>query len=189
MTSGQSARTYANVTIAVSGVLALCAVAAMLLVPKPSVERIKREQRASRDKLLSSLTVTRRQARALESQNAARLWSGDGDTVTAAVLGRLIREADGRHVMLAGFRSQRTQDFGAVRELPYVVQAAGPYPAVRALVAALDAPGTRIALRTVQIAATDGSSDTVAATIGVSVFTKIGAQRVTVAGKEGDTNG
>jgi Tfp pilus assembly protein PilO len=60
-------------------------------------------------------------------------------------------------------------------ELPFSVQITGAFPKISALLKGLDAPDTTIALRSVQIAASDGASSQVTATLGLSVYIEAAA--------------
>ena len=97
-------------------------------------------------------------------------WSGNPERVTAEVLAQLTRQASGGGLKMGAFRPQRVQLLDGAQELPYSVQVSGPFPAVRAFAASLDSSGGKLAVRSIQIAASDASSSTVTATITLSAY-------------------
>lgn len=161
------------------------ALAYMLLVPPPSVAGIARGRDRSRRAIDEE--IARARARSKEAQAAAekRLWTGDPDAVTAAVLARLTAEANQRALKLGAFRPQRQQALDELTELPFSVQIAGPYPAVRAFLATLDRPGTRLTARSIQIASSDSATDAVTATVGLSAYIAATAAPAATGGTRG----
>ena len=142
----------------------------MLLVPKPTVAGlVKAKQRnlVQLEKQIKGSQASGEQARA---KTAARLWQGDPDTITATVLAQLTKEALGHKLKLSAFRPQRLVGLTELTELPFSVQISGSYPAVHAFAAALDRPNSKLALRSLQLASSDATSDAVTATLGLCAY-------------------
>lgn len=150
--------------------LLVAAFATVALVPLPTPQNARRTGVEARRTLERSIGKTRAETRAAVAQTRARMWTGGSDAVTSALVATLSREAASRGVKLAAVRSQRTQNFGGTTELPFVVQLVAPYPAVQSLLARLDDPGVRLAVASVQIASSDAASNTVTATVDLSVY-------------------
>jgi hypothetical protein len=99
-----------------------------------------------------------------------KLWQGKPDIVSAGVLALLAKASNLQSLKLGAFRPQRAQPLGAITELPYTVQINGPYPGIRAVMASLDASGSKIALRSAQITSSEQGTNAVSATLGVSAY-------------------
>ena len=142
----------------------------MLLVPPPSAAGVVAGRERSRRQLEQE--IARATARTEEVRKAVkpRLWQGNAEAVTAAVLNQLTEQAARRSLRITAFRPQRSQALEGITELPFSVQISGPYAAVRATMAALDAAGSKLAVRSVQVASSDGETSAVTATLGVSAY-------------------
>jgi len=144
----------------------------MLFVPPPSAAGLAKGRALSRQKIEDEIAATRKQTQQAQKQVAARIWRGNAETITAAVLAKLTEQANRQALKLTAFRPQRPQQVPGVTELPYSVQISGPYPVVRAMLEFLDHPGNKLVLRSVQIAASDAASSMVTATVGISAYTE-----------------
>jgi hypothetical protein len=124
-------------------------------------------------------------ARAIETRKAVapRLWLGDPITITSAILAQLTAQTRSHFVTLKDFRPDKSQPLQGMTELRYDIDISGPYADVRAVLASLDAPGGKVALRSIQLAASqdlEASTDTtglgsqprriVSATAGLSAY-------------------
>lgn len=162
-----------SITILVLSLLVIAAsVASITVAPKPDPEAARNAHRRTVAKLIATRDQSKRDAQSADAAAAKRIWPGDSDAVTSALMAGLTREADARELKMAGFRAQRVVDYQGITELPFSVQVVGPYPSVRAFLAMLDRPGTRILLRSAQLASADAATDTVSATLGVSAFVR-----------------
>ena len=144
--------------------------AVVLLVPTPTVVGKEKDKAATRKQIQDQIEATQMKGQQARAQAANRLWQGDPDTITAAVLARLTQEANGRKLKLSAFRPQRIQNLPELSELPFSVQVSGAYPSVHAFAATLDALGSKLALRSLQLASSDANSNAVTATLGISAF-------------------
>ena len=99
-----------------------------------------------------------------------RIWTGESDTVSAAVLGVLTKATVSRSVKLSAFRPQRSTVVGDLVELPFAVQLSGAYPSIRAVARVLDGSGSKIVLRSIQISSSGEATNDVSATLGISVY-------------------
>lgn len=178
--AGPSAVTVAALVI-LAGSLAY-----MLLVPKPTTEGIAKGKERSRKQLLEQIEVAQASGAAARAAVASRLWQGDTDAISAAVLGQLTREAGTRKVKLSAFRPQRLQTLPELTELPFSVQISGPYPAVQGFAATLDKPNSKLALRSLQMASSDAGSNAVTATLTFSAYA-LGQPPAAPRGKTGTT--
>lgn len=142
----------------------------MLLVPPPSVAGQVAVREQAKQQLQRETVQAKQQARQAQAALGTRLWRGDADTISAAILALLTEQTHQHALKLGAFRPLRPQVLSGITELPFSVQISGPYPRVQAVMAALDAANTSVALRSVQIAASDETTDAVTATLGVSAY-------------------
>ncbi|HEY3330193.1 MAG TPA: type 4a pilus biogenesis protein PilO [Capsulimonadaceae bacterium] len=153
--------------ILLSIIIMAATLAFMLLVPTP--KPIKPNYKSLRD-------YTKRIASAKASQHtfreriAPRIWSGDADTVSASVLSLLSNRANEKGVKLGAFRPQRAQPLAGVTEFPFIVQVTGSYSGVHGIMASLDAPGSRVVLRSVQVSSSQDAGTEVTVTLGLSAY-------------------
>ncbi len=160
-----------SITILVLSLLVIAAsVASITVAPKPDPEAARNAHRKTLAKLISTRDQAKVDAGLAEKASAKRIWPGDSDAVTSALMAGLTREAEARDLKMAGFRAQRLVDYQGITEMPFSVQVVGSYPEVRSFLAMLDKPGTRVLLRSAQLASADAATDTVSATLGVSAF-------------------
>ena len=101
---------------------------------------------------------------------APKFWQGGSVEVTAAILGKLTMESSKYGLTMTSFRPETEKDFPGFSELQYTVQVAGPYPQVRSLLTSLDGGNEKVALGSVQIAASPNAANGVQATIGLSAY-------------------
>jgi len=159
-----------SVLVILSILVLACTLAYMLLIPKPSAAGSARAWTSSRRRIADDIADTRRQARLAQMTVRPRLWRGDPEAVTATILAQLTGQT-GKHLLkLTAFRPERPQVFEEVTEVRFDIQVAGPYAGVHYLLGALDAPGSKIVLRSVQIAPAAAAANAVTATLGLSAF-------------------
>ncbi|HVK06202.1 MAG TPA: type 4a pilus biogenesis protein PilO [Armatimonadaceae bacterium] len=165
-----------SVLMALSIIVLLGSLVVMVAVPKPSTAGLARGKDRSRLKVEEEIEQAKQRHKETQAAVAPRLWSGDPETVTASVLAKLTQEASGRKLQVGAFRPQKPQTLSGVTELPYSLQVSGGYPQVRGFLSTLDAPGSKLALRSIQVAAADANTSTVTATLGVSAYLETKAQ-------------
>lgn len=165
----------------------------MVLVPVPSTAGLARGRDLSRRKLAGEIESARTRADELEKKNRTYLWNETAESVTASVLEEVTAQARRKSLKMTAFRPQRPQTLETLTELPFSVQLSGQYPAVRDVVSSLSTPRTRIALRSLQMASSDGGSSAVTATLAFSAYTvvpqKPAAKPVPRPAQGGDRNG
>jgi Tfp pilus assembly protein PilO len=145
--------------------LLLVGAGAALLLPRPDADVSTRGRERSRRQLEQQIEQAKTLEAGARAAAATRLSAGSAESVTASTLSQLTRRANERKLILAGFRPQKPQLVEGVTELPFSVQVTGPYPAVRAFLDAFDLPTSRLALRSLQVAATDGATSAVTASV------------------------
>ena len=138
--------------------------------PAPGAESIAHARARTRRQMRTEIAQVSARSRELEQAVRPRLWQGSIESITSLVLKEVADQARGSGVKLTGFRPQKVQALKGVVEVPFAAHVTGRYPSVRAMVAALDAPGTRIALRSVQFASADDASSAVTVALNMSVF-------------------
>jgi len=142
-----------------------------LLIPMLSPEKgLSRGRDRSRLEIQKQIKVSEESTLEATTKARPRLWSGDTDAVTAAVLAQLTRQSNQQALVLTAFRPQKPQALEGVAELPFTVQVAGSYAKVRAFVAGLDVSNTKLAVRSFQFASTDGATDAVTANVSFCAY-------------------
>ncbi len=141
-----------------------------LVLPKPSAAGIAKGRERSRQQIREEIERAKEREKQARAAALTRLWTGDAETVTASVLAQVTQRANESALQMGAFRPQRVQPLEGLTELPFSVQVSGPYPAVRKFLTSFDSANSRLALRSVQIAAADGKSSAVTATLGISAF-------------------
>ncbi len=159
-----------NLLILAAILLLLVSLTVMLFVKPPSVAGLATKRQRSLQKLEDEVETLKKRSAEATAATRPRLSAGDAETLTAQTLDRLTQIARSRNVILGGFRPQRTKELPGLMELPYSVQLRGAFPAVRGFASDVDAPGGKIVLRSLQLAASDGDTSNVTATLGVSIF-------------------
>ena len=155
--------------IVLSVLLLAATLAYMLLAPKPSTAATSRNG-ASRRRMVDDIADTRRQARQTRAAVLPRLWQGNPEAVTGRILAQMTTLTGKNSLKLLAFRPGRSQVFDEVTELRFDAQLSGSYAKLHALMDALDAPGSKIALRSVQMTSSQAAGNTVSATLGLSAF-------------------
>lgn len=151
----------------------------MVLVPVPSTAGLAKGRDLSRRKITKEIESAKARANELEKSNQAYLWSDTAESVTASVLENITAQARRKSLKMTAFRPQRPQTLETLTELPFSVQLSGPYPAVREVVSALNTPQSKIALRSLQMASSDGATSAVTATLAFSAYTVLPKKPVT----------
>lgn len=142
----------------------------MVAVPPPTAAGVVKGRTLSRMKVEEDIAKAKTRSAEIEQMIRPRLWRGNPEAVTASVLAEMTNQANRRALKLTAFRPQRVQTLEGMTELPFSVQVSGPYAAIRSVLSSLDAPGSRLAIRSIQVASADAASSAVTATIGVSAY-------------------
>jgi Tfp pilus assembly protein PilO len=156
--------------IALSLLVLAGTLAYMLLVPPPNAAGVVKGRERSKRQIQAEVVKAKAKTAKAKASYDGRLWSGNADTVLAQTLAQLTTRANRYHLKMGAFRPQKSNPLGSLTELPCTVQVSGPYPTVVSFLSSLDAKGTRIALRSAQIAAADGATGAVTAMLGLSVY-------------------
>ena len=162
--------TAPSVLMVVSILILAATLAYMLLVPKPGSPGNSRAGTSSRRRMVDDIADTRMQSRRARAAVQPCLWHVDSEAATATILAQLTAQTGKRSLKLTAFRPDRAQAFEDVTELRFDVQVAGPYAGIYALMNALEAQGSKVVLRSVQITLSPATGNTVTATLGLSAF-------------------
>jgi hypothetical protein len=141
-----------------------------VLLPVPTVESMAASLNTQQRLLVSQNLVDEKQANIARAAVGTRLWHGDENHVGADVLAKVTASTENNNVKLTAFRPQRTDDLGGIVELPYTLQLTGPYPGIRAVMRDLDANGSKVVLRSVEVTASEEVTGSVTSTLGISAY-------------------
>lgn len=188
-------RGFFNPEERVPSVLMLCAVLLLLgsllfmvFAPRPGVQGLVAKRRRSLQQLDDQIESLKKRTVAATAATRPRLMIGEPEQLTAQILGRVTQAAQVRQLSLGAFRPQRQKALPGLIELPYSVQLRGKFPAVRAFLSDLDAPGSKLVVRSLQLAASDGDSSIVTATVGLSIYTENANSDASSASKNSTSN-
>jgi hypothetical protein len=154
---------------AVSAVVALLAIAAYhFLTPMPGEapaqpKKTSVELEDDKKQAMEKLDETERKINAVT-------WQVSQDEVGPTAMAWVSARARENFVEVKAFRPQRSADGEGLVQLNYLVTAEGPFLNVMRLIDDFEAQGSLLAVRTVQIASLDGSSDAVRATIALVAY-------------------
>jgi Tfp pilus assembly protein PilO len=160
----------ASTLIVLSMAILALTLAFMLFAPAPNPDAAVKARHKSLVSIKAETGKLKRRSAEIELQIRPLLWKGAQNEVTAALLDSVTLEANERHLKLSAFRPRKAQDLGAVTELPFSFSVSGPYPIVMSMIRLLDRPAGRVAMRSVEMAATESDSSMVTATIEVSAY-------------------
>ncbi len=155
----------------------LLAVHLALPVPNPGLNSKKHQKeevqlKAKTARALSDVTSARTEIRSY-------LWPGQADEIGPQAMTTFDNLAKQNNVTVQAFRPQKSVSIGDVTRYPYSIIVQGAYPKILMIFKSLRSPESKLALTSVQISASDGASDQVTATLGLSAF----------ASDQGTTNG
>lgn len=159
-----------SILIVLSLLILLGALIYMVAIPKPSVAGIVKGREKSKRRVQDDIKKTYAQLETTEKIVRPRLWKEEGEAITPLILAQLTQQATAQKLRISAFRPQRLQVLDGVTEVPYSVYVNGSYTAVLALLKGLDAPKSKVILRSTQISSSDPKTSTVTAVIGVSVY-------------------
>lgn len=165
-----------RVWLAVTMVAAVMLVCVLLFDQLAATPKPKTSPKKHRDQLaFAAAEIDRIEERSaeVEEKQAKGLWTGNPEKIGAAVLSRINREAGAAKVKLIAFRPQRVEQDADLQHVPFLVLVEGPYPEVLQFVRSLETPEGKIAVHLLQFSSSDGTTDRVNASIGLTAFTHL----------------
>jgi Tfp pilus assembly protein PilO len=155
-------------------VISLAAIVVLALylafAPQPSAAGLAKAKRTAVEKLEKEIEEAKRSQEAVAKALVSHLRAGEPDKISPALLSEVTELAQATGLKVNSFRPQRTIELGELTQLPYVLTVEGSFTSVASLLRRLEEPKRKIATTLVQINSADGASDTVTATIGMSVY-------------------
>ena len=151
-------------------VILLCTAIFYFAVPEPTVAGLATKSQRNKTQLVTDTEQAKERAKSDEAATQAQIWEGDPENVEARALAELTNHAAAGKLQMSAFRPEKTVSVNGLLEVPFNVQVAGPYLSILSFLRSLDASSTKIALRSIQVAASGGNSSDVTATVGFSVY-------------------
>jgi len=142
----------------------------MLAFKPPSVEDVSVGHSLTKRNTYTQIENAKQKALEVRKTLAPKFWQGGSVEVTADILSKLTNEVNRYGLTLTSFRPDTDKDLAGFTELKYTVQVAGPYPKIRSLLTSLDGGSDKVALGSVQIAASPNTNDSVQATLSISAY-------------------
>jgi len=139
-------------------------------MPKPpgAVARQKGHETSERATEQAKLSAAKATATA-----EAKVFRGSPEDVMARLLAQLTTRAQKGQVLITAFRPQKTDVLTGLNELPVSLQVTGEYPALIAFLNGIEQSDSKVAVRSFLVASTGDATSTVAATIGISVYSPL----------------
>ena len=97
-------------------------------------------------------------------------WTEKEDVVTPQALTIISKRADENHLKLVSFRPTKSSDAGSMIQLPLQFTVDGSFASVTAMLDALQAGKSKLAVQSVQLASQEGQSDLVSANVSLIAF-------------------
>jgi len=162
----------ASAVIVISLVAIVVLALFLAFAPQPSAAGLVKAKRTAAEKLEKEIEEAKKSKEAVAETLASHLRAGVPDKISPALLSEVTELAQSTGLKVNSFRPQRTTELGELTQLPYVLTVEGSFGSVASLLRRLEEPQRKIATTLVQINSADGASDTVTATVGMSVYTR-----------------
>jgi Tfp pilus assembly protein PilO len=174
--------------LAIIGIVGLAA-SVVLLATSGTVN--KKDLARKRNKAFNDLRDRSKKAKEdieiAEAFLAKNRWSISPEQATPEALDFLTKLAVANKVTVVSFRPQKSTESAALLQQPFVLTVDGPYMKVAAMIEGIERSNGRLAVNQIQLAAAEGESDVVSASITlVGFFEKklIKAEPKSVSSKE-----
>lgn len=141
--------------------------------PSPRPKKTSTRKKIDLANTHSEIKKLRAQAVSDEELSAKYFWPGDAKLAEAQAMAMVTRVAKSHQVGLGAFRPQKSTEDSGLRRLPFSVNLEGTFTDVAKFLQELETPSNRLAVRLVQISASDGKTNHVAASLGLIAFQKI----------------
>lgn len=166
-----------NVVGIVGCLLGLLVVAYSVFLPvrPPTRKELKARTKEVYD-MDAALKGDREKVTEVRAKNEARLWTQPQDKIGASAMAKVTSLAASHNLKIIAFRPQRGLEDGSLVRYPYTVSLEGAYPNVVEFVSGLETQAGKLVVHQVQLAASDGASDHVTATVGLSAYKELDAK-------------
>lgn len=161
-----------NTGIIVVMVLMVAVIGAELIVPKPSLNKISQDNIKKQRDLRFSNNETEMKINSINADINKLVYQGNVETVTPKILAQVNQIASANKVDVKSFRPQKPLEFESLQRLPFTVLTSGKFSQVVSFVRQIDEQSTLFSVTLLQVSASDGETDNVTATIGMSAFIK-----------------
>lgn len=144
-----------------------------VLAPMPSAGKVVQARANQERQLRETLKSLRARVTETRSSNESRIWTEPADEVGAAAMAYVSSLAQSKGMKVIAFRPQRPEkDVGVMRH-PFMVSLEGSFPSIVSFLNSVETGKGKLAVNTVQIAAADGATDKVSASIGVVAYREL----------------
>lgn len=160
-------KTWTNATI---GAMVVCVLLLLFQFfgPKPASQTRKwQEEKLDLEKKINGAKENLPDA---ETELAAKVWTESPDQLGAILMGAVQANARKNGLNMLAFRPQKTEEDSGVVRHGYSVSLEGRFPQVIEFLRAVETPESKLAVGTLQIAAADGATDAVTATVGIVAY-------------------
>jgi Tfp pilus assembly protein PilO len=157
------------VIFGLSGVILLGAVV-LAVLPKPTAAPVIAKDKKDRDTTIAKIENDRQSAKDATVQVLAQSFPGPAQTVEKYALTTVSGLTSKHKIKLTGIRPQRGNLAGDLTQLPFLVNVTGSYLDVIAFERDLEQPGNKLGVNSVQLAASDPSTDIVVANINIVAY-------------------
>lgn len=161
-----------NLVIIVSAIVIVGVFVAEFFLPEPVMSKERQRYTAQVRETKLETEEAKEQLVILTDALERFTYSGQAEAVTPKILEQVNQLAETKSVNVKSFRPQRIEPSEGLVKLPYVLQISGTYPNVVSFVRTIDEPSTLFSVYLLQVAAADGETDQVNATVGIVAFAR-----------------
>lgn len=160
-------------TLGILGVIILVGCLYWMTLPLPKVTAADIADNAGKEAQLDQQLVNATKNGAKDQESIEPLlWTGQIDSVTPQVFGKITELVKKEKLKLIALRPQKPEDTMGLTQIPFGITVDGPYTNTMQLVKDLEAPETKLAVTLVQVNSADAATDHVTGTINIAAFTK-----------------
>jgi hypothetical protein len=158
--------------ISIVAIIILAASLVWMLTPVPSRNDVNSGRLGQVRRYQAETAGLIKQAAEAQAKIDPLLWSGTSEEIGPKALASVTKLAKARKIRILAFRPQKPIDMGGLTQIPFSLSIDGTYPNTMQLVKDLETTDAKLAVSLVQVAASDGATDQVTASINVVAYVK-----------------
>lgn len=157
--------------LAVLGIVLLCgSIVGLFMNKKISTKEVVRKNNEKRAEYIALKDKAESELYSADILTKEQLWDGKVADITPTALAKVSRLVSTSNLNLVSFRPQKALEGAALLQLQYNLSVDGAYTNVANLVDRIERSDAKLAVNSVQYAASENDSDKVTATIGLVAF-------------------
>lgn len=158
--------------ISIIAIIILAASLVWMLTPVPTRSDVNSGRGGQARRLQAETKGLEKQTQDVLAKVAPLLWDGKAEEIGPKALASVTKLAKARKLRVLAFRPQKPIEMEGLVQIPFSISTDGTYPNTMQLVKDLETSGAKLAVSLVQVAASDGATDQVTASINVVAYVK-----------------